>query len=187
MLLDEVQPDWHFRERHGCRVSASTEAVFAAVHGLTWREVPVFRFLMATRALFVRRPRQDRPILADMADIGFAEIARSGAELVYGAVGRPWSPSGGVVPIADEPDPAAAYQVFDEPGWARMAMNFRFVDGVLSTETRVWLTDPRSRRRFRAYWTTIRPFSGLIRRTWLAAIRGQAESAGRPGGLASRS
>ncbi|MGH2993821.1 MAG: hypothetical protein ACRDL1_09830 [Solirubrobacterales bacterium] len=38
------------------------------------------------------------------------------------------------------------------------------------TETRVAADDARSRRRFRLYWFAIRPFSGLIRRRWLAAI-----------------
>jgi hypothetical protein len=38
------------------------------------------------------------------------------------------------------------------------------------TETRVAADDARSRRRFRLYWLAIRPFSGLIRRRWLAAI-----------------
>ena len=50
-----------------------------------------------------------------------------------------------------------------------MAVNFRVVGATLSTETRAWLTDPASQRAFRAYWLVIRPFSGLIRRTWLRA------------------
>jgi hypothetical protein len=40
----------------------------------------------------------------------------------------------------------------------------------LTTETRVLLTDDGSRRAFRRYWLVIRPFSGVIRRRWLAAI-----------------
>ena len=56
------------------------------------------------------------------------------------------------------------------PGWAKMVVNFRASGGELTTETRVLLTDERSRRAFRRYWLLIRPFSGLIRRQWLAAI-----------------
>jgi hypothetical protein len=51
-----------------------------------------------------------------------------------------------------------------------MAANFRIREGELTTETRVLLTDERSRRAFGRYWLLIRPFSGLIRRRWLAAI-----------------
>jgi hypothetical protein len=39
------------------------------------------------------------------------------------------------------------------------------------------LTDERSRRAFGRYWLLIRPFSGLIRRRWLAAIVRRASQA----------
>jgi hypothetical protein len=45
----------------------------------------------------------------------------------------------------------------------------------LETETRIFLTDAGSRRRFAAYWLVIRPFSGLIRRFWLRAAQRRAE------------
>ena len=51
-----------------------------------------------------------------------------------------------------------------------MIINFRTSTRGLTTETRVLLTDERSRRAFRRYWLVIRPFSGLIRRNWLTAI-----------------
>lgn len=41
---------------------------------------------------------------------------------------------------------------------------------LLSTETRVLATDPRSRSRFRVYWLLIRAGCGAIRRSWLRAI-----------------
>jgi hypothetical protein len=36
-------------------------------------------------------------------------------------------------------------------------------------------TDPTSARRFARYWRLIRPASGAIRRSWLAAIERRAE------------
>jgi hypothetical protein len=61
-----------------------------------------------------------------------------------------------------------------------MAMDLRAVpDGAgarLETETRVFLTDRSSRRRFRAYWLVVRPFSGFIRRRWLRAAKRRAET-----------
>jgi hypothetical protein len=170
LLLDEVQPQWHFRERHRVRVGdAPPAAVFAAVDALTWGEVPLFRALMTARALGLRRPRAGDPILGGMVRIGFAPLRRRNDEVVYGGVGRPWSAAGRLRPLAGG-DPAGAYGAVTEPGWARMALNFHLAGGVLATETRVWLTDPGSRRRFAAYWALVRPFSGLIRRAWLAAI-----------------
>ncbi|MCU1338883.1 MAG: hypothetical protein JWO19_4464 [Bryobacterales bacterium] len=46
----------------------------------------------------------------------------------------------------------------------------------LRTETRVLCADVATRRRFGAYWTLIKPFSGLIRLEMLAAVRSAAES-----------
>jgi hypothetical protein len=170
MLLDEAAPRWHHRERHAVRAAAPPADLLAAAAALTWGEVPLFRLLMAVRSLGTAALRVDRPILADMTGIGFAELARDGHEVVYGAVGRPWSPSGGLVPVAD----AASFRAVDEPGWARMAMNFAVADGWLTTETRVWLTDSGARRRFAPYWAAVRPFSGAIRRAWLTAIARRA-------------
>jgi hypothetical protein len=53
-------------------------------------------------------------------------------------------------------------------------MNMRAEPGKLTTETRVRCTDERSRRAFARYWYVIRPFSGLVRRSWLRAARRRA-------------
>ena len=80
-------------------------------------------------------------------------------------------PGGGQAPrLAEQTDPAGYFAEFATPGWAKIVANFRVSEGELTTETRVLLTDERSRRAFGRYWLLIRPFSGLIRRRWLAAI-----------------
>jgi hypothetical protein len=43
------------------------------------------------------------------------------------------------------------------------------------TETRVALTDPESRRRFRRYWRRVVPGVRLLRHDWLRAVRRAAE------------
>ncbi len=91
---------------------------------------------------------------------------------VYVAIGRPWTLTGGLRETSDFP-------AFAEPGFAKMALEFRAVPqhggARLETETRVFLTDPVSQRRFARYWLVVRPFSGLVRRSWLAAARRRAE------------
>ena len=61
-----------------------------------------------------------------------------------------------------------------------MALEFRAVPEPggtrLETETRVFLTDAASRRRFAGYWLVVCPFSGIVRRSWLAAARRRAEA-----------
>jgi len=46
----------------------------------------------------------------------------------------------------------------------------------VTTETRVYATDPASVRKFARYWRVIYPGSALIRRMWLGAIKRRAES-----------
>jgi hypothetical protein len=90
-------------------------------------------------------------------------------ELVAGGIGKPWQLRGGGLPRVED------FRGFAEPGYAKMAMNFRLDGRMLATETRVFLTDEAAGRAFRRYWLVIRPFSGLIRRVWLRAIKRRAE------------
>jgi hypothetical protein len=59
-------------------------------------------------------------------------------------------------------------------------MEFRLqsipVGTLLSTETRMLATDPRTRRAFAAYWFLIRSSSGAIRREVLRVVADRAES-----------
>jgi hypothetical protein len=171
MTLDALLPRWNFRERHRLATSAPASALIGAVEEVTWGEVPVMRTLMRIRSAGRLPLRAAHRVMDDMASLGFTVLHRAGEEVVVGAVGRPWSPGGDRAPrLADQADPARFFIDFSAPGWAKMAVNFRVADGELTTETRVLLTDDRSRRAFRRYWLLIRPFSGLIRRRWLAAI-----------------
>lgn len=171
MRIDDLLAEWHFRDRHRAATTAAAADLLAAVEQVTWAEVPVMRVLMRVRSAGRLRLGRDRPILEDMASLGFTMLAGKGNELVAAAIGRPWSPAGGRGPrLADQPDPVPFFVDFSAPGWAKMITNFRVSTGELTTETRVLLTDERSRRAFRRYWLIIRPFSGLIRRRWLAAI-----------------
>ena len=167
-LLDDVLPEWHFRERHRRHVRAEPERVFAAVRVVTLAETPVAAVLVRLRGM---RPAPDQPIFDEMQRVGFeVEAEEHGRELAFAAVGQPWKVRGG------ERRRGVDFRTFSEPGFAKMAFNFRLDGPMLSTETRVLLTDERSRRAFRRYWLVIRPFSGLIRRAWLRAIARRAEA-----------
>jgi len=178
MGIDALLPRWQFRERHRRATSAPAAALLDAAEQVTWAEVPVMRMLMRIRSGGRLRSAARRRILDDLTALGFHVLDRTADELVFAAVGRPWTPRGGPPPrLADQPDPARFFVDYRAPGWAKIIGNFRAGDGELSTETRVALTDDRSRRAFTRYWTVIRPFSGLIRRQWLAAIVRRAADA----------
>jgi hypothetical protein len=66
------------------------------------------------------------------------------------------------------------------PGTAKAAWNFSLEElepGLtrVVTETRILCADPASLRAFRCYWLVVRPFSGLLRRLMLHALRKSAE------------
>lgn len=193
VLLDQILPGYHVHEVHSVAVNAPASQVFAAVRAVAPNELPLFRLLMTTRSLPAlavgRRPsfRSGGDSLLDQArKAGFVILGEDvNRELVLGAIGRPWRLSGsGQLPAIRSADEFAA---FTTPGFAKIATNFRFEESAsqswpsrLSTETRVWLTDPASMRRFRGYWSLIRPGSGLIRREWLRRIKQRAEAAAQP-------
>jgi hypothetical protein len=177
--LDEFLPDYDVNEVHSTRVAAPPDRVLAVVRGLTSRDVPLARVLMAVRTvparLRGRRRTVDSPIVGQFIRAGFVVLAERPDELALGGVGRFWQPSATIRRIgADE------FAGFDEPGWAKAAFNFEArpaPDGrtLLRTETRIQGTDEGAKRSFRRYWRVVMPGSAAIRRAWLRAIRKRAE------------
>ena len=104
---------------------------------------------------------------------------RVGAEIAAGAIGRFWRLVGNQsVAVRTRED----FLSFDDPGYAKAAISFLIRperDGSrVITETRVAGTSPEATQALLRYWRAIRPWSGAIRRSWLAAIRRRALRAG---------
>jgi hypothetical protein len=179
-LLDEFSPAWQFHEIHRIAVAAPSHRAYDAVRDVTAGEIRWFRALTWLRRLGRPGPESilnapaETPILEVATRTGFLLLAATSGEVVVGTVVI--APRGSRRPTT--PD---EYRSLDAPGYAKATMNFRIeaVDPhrcVVTTETRVYATDPRTRRRFGAYWFVIRPGSGLIRRMWLRAIKRRAEA-----------
>jgi hypothetical protein len=165
--LADALPVYHHNERHSIRVAASPERALAAAREASLEDVPLVRALFRLRGL---RAAPRGPVWDALLAEGFQPFRDDTLVLI----GKPWSPRGGLRRVDD-------FIAFAEPGWAKMAMDLRAVpDGVggarIETETRVFLTDRASRRRFAAYWLVVRPFSALIRRRWLKAAKQRAET-----------
>jgi hypothetical protein len=109
-----------------------------------------------------------------LANNGFVFLSREPREVVVG-IGARADLFGDKGMLAD----AADWRGWNQPNSVKAAATFRAVpdgDGsVLVTETQVAATDEQARRRFRVYWTAIRPFSALIRHRWLRQIARRAE------------
>jgi hypothetical protein len=162
VAVADALPEYDVRTVHATDVDAPPAKAIAAVLEVTPSEAPLLRVLFALRGL---RVRSARPIWSAMAGDGFRQYD----ETTLAAIGRPWRV---LTPLRRGED----FDAFDEPGWAKMAMDVRVEGGRLVTETRVRLTDDAARRAFRRYWLVVRPFSALVRRSWLAAAKRRAES-----------
>ncbi len=167
-------PSCDRREVHRRKTAAPPPALWTAVHDLPAGDLTLMRALMGIRTLGRRVDDGDRTVLDGFRRMGFREVAQDpGRELVVAGVGQFWKPSGGLRKVTDKDQ----FLSFEEPGYAKVAFNFRIEDGELSTETRIAGTDAQARHRFGLYWRLIRPGSGLIRREWLRALDRRALAA----------
>ena len=190
MLLDDYLPEFDVRTSYATRIAAFPARVYASLWTANSDQWGVTRALYAVRTLpsFLARPRGtwrrfrdelfQKPFTLDaMLSEGFTLLEeRPGEELLLGTVGRFWLARGEL--CATSPD---QFRAPARSGTAKAAWNFEVstrADGAteLRTETRVWCADAATRRRFRAYWLLIKPFSGLIRQEMLAAVRSTAQS-----------
>ena len=123
-----------------------------------------------------RRPTGTFP--ERLVRFGFTKVAEDpGLELVFGLAGQFWRPAGGLRRLAD----AAAFDAFAEHGCVKAAWNLRVEDvggaaSEFATETRIEYFGVAAKRKFRAYWTLVGPFSGMLRRSLLRNIRRRSES-----------
>ncbi|HEX7678173.1 MAG TPA: hypothetical protein VF713_08625 [Thermoanaerobaculia bacterium] len=154
--LDGIMPRWQFEERHEIRIAASPERIYSAIRQVTAGEIRFFRILATIRCLGrcrgenILNAPDAKPILDAATRSGFRVLADDAPhELVIGT--------------------RVVHQTY-------AVMNFRIEpDGRLTTETRVFASTDAARRIFTVYWRIIRPGSGIIRRSWLEAIKQRAE------------
>jgi hypothetical protein len=186
MLIDRYMPRYDVRSYHCSVVQASPERAYAAFRALDFRQSRVIRWLFAVRTIPYRlsrkravEPRQAKSFLESILSQGWVLLEEAAdRELVAGTVTLPWEPV-----VKFRAVPAEAFAGFDTPGFAKIAWNIaverRDSGCLVSTETRVLTTDPRSRRRFRMYWLALSPFIKLIRRIVLRMLRRELERGAR--------
>jgi len=155
--LDEFMPRWQFVEKHEIRIAAPQREIYWAIRKVTAREIRFFGLLTAIRCL--GRCREKESILHAPAEKPIIDVALN---------------SGFIVMVDDFPRELAIGTNVAPQTFA--LMNFRIEsDGHVTTETRVFARTEGARRKFAIYWRLIRPGSGIIRRSWLEAIKRRAE------------
>jgi hypothetical protein len=187
MKLDEFLPNFDFHEVHSVTINASPDKTYAATKGLLSSELsPLVHLFLSIRMLPARFMGKSSPVrkvakpfLTQMTEGGFAMLADSNHEIVIGAIGQFWKPAA-VKTFINVTGPQA-FLDFNHNGFAKVAMNLAVQpDGnktMLSTETRIWVPDEKTRKKFAFYWRFIAWGSGWIRTMWLNAIKRRAESA----------
>jgi len=180
--LDEFMPVWQFDETHTIEINASPQRVFEAIHGVTARDIKLFRTLTAIRRMGRSAPEgilnapKEKSILDVATSTTFIYLADDAPrEVVVGTVIIP--PPG--MHHRSEVTPELFKKVLP-PGAALATMNFFVMPegsgrSIVTTETRVFANDDSAKRRFTVYWRFIQPGSDIIRRMWLRAIKQRAE------------
>ena len=157
--IDRFLPEWDVNEVHEIVLDVPPAHALAAA--LAAPAAPgVVRVLLRLRGL-----RASGSIEGLLLGMGFEVLAREPEEVVFGAAGKPWRLRGAIGSFGD----ASA-------GSVRIVANLLaspLAGGGtrLSTETRIAARDDSGRRAFRRYWRLVGPFSALIRRRWLDAVR----------------
>jgi hypothetical protein len=182
--LDDFLPSYQFNEVHNVQVHASPEAIYAAIKNVTAAEIRLFRTLTWIRSPHLRTRREsmlaappDKPLLEVATRSGFLLLDDvPSKEVVFGTIG--FGPPVHVTSLTPQ-----AFQDFNHPGVAKIAMNFTIGPqqggwSTVRTETRIYATDVTAFRRFRTYWRIILPGSAIIRVMWLRAIKQRAEREG---------
>ena len=179
-LLDRFVTTYQFSEMHDVDIAAPPAQTYRALQDVTPREIRFYQVLTwirrggQTGPPSILNPPLDVPILKTALETSFRKLGEQpNVEIVFGgftaapreALTRHWTPE--------------AFAALDDPGYAKIAMNFRLSPSRkgthLQTETRVYATDAATRRMFTVYWRMIYPGSALIRLSWLRAIKARAE------------
>ena len=180
MTLDEVISHPQYRMSHSRAVGAPPQDVWDELCQVTMRALPLGYVLESVRLLPARLAGRNRRPLAGRTFLDVTPIPVLFSDRprvsVSAGLSQAWRLVGGSTPPHLD---AAALRAWTQPGWIKVAMEFRFESTPagtwLTTETRILATDRRTRRSFGAYWFLIRPYSGLIRRELLKVVARRAE------------
>ncbi|CAM4421466.1 hypothetical protein L1N85_26390 [Paenibacillus alkaliterrae] len=171
MLIDHFIRQSHFEEIHAIDIASTPEDVYRTIKQLDFRRSKIIKFLFWLRGIPEAALK-----LEGFLDIGFIILAeKAGEEIVLAEVGRPWKLKGDLQLLnADQ------FCSLEDSGFVKIVWNFHVVrvngNSRVTTITRVYCTDQRSKRLFAVYWLFIAPFSKWIRRIILRLIKTDVET-----------
>ena len=195
MAIDRFAPEWDGTRVEHAIVEGDCELVYATILEAdflrAWRESRLVTLLFALRSLAeraaaaaLRRPLREPE---EPAALRLADMPASGdwvlldadppREVTFGVIGRFWSGE----TVWEEID-AGDFRGYERPGFAKIASSLSlrpYGEGrtLVSYEARTVATDPASRRGFLRYWRLVSPFVGIVMRSLLRVVAGDARRA----------
>jgi hypothetical protein len=188
--LDGLMPAYSFNEFHEVRINASPEKIKQVLQATGVKDIPAAHLLMKIRGI-----ANEEVDLSDRASnnrVGSDTVSTPDFNFFVVAANE-WITvmilkSVIITKNANKPAPPEIstleqFQSFNEPGYVKVAVNFRFISTdtkgtLLTTETRVNGINKHDSYVFGRYWRVIYPGSAIIRRVWLDTIKKKAEQTG---------
>jgi hypothetical protein len=175
-------PAFSFNEFHEVRINASPEKVKQVLQNTGVKDIPVARLLMKVRGIagddVDLSNRASNNIVSSNTvstpDFNFFVVAPDEWITVM-ILKSVIITNGANKPAPPEISALEQFMSFNEPGYVKVAVNFRFISNnnretILTTETRNIGVTCNDNRIFGYYWRIIYPGSAIIRRVWLNSI-----------------
>jgi len=175
-LIDKYLPNFEFREHLTTLVASPPTKAYKAMRSFDFSRPWMIRTIFSTREFLygvfsIHKKKTDSsvfgPLVKSALKLGWTVLEEvPNRELVVGAVTQPWAAE-----VIFQGLQGSDFIAFTKPGFAKIVWNIEVEEirpnlTLLATETRVALTDPNSRRKFRLYWFFFSPGIRLIR--WIA-------------------
>jgi hypothetical protein len=185
--IDKLLPDYTSKEYHEVIVNASVEAAKQTLQSTGVSDIPVVHLLLKIRGIADEKDMSNaaannRACSDTFSTPDFNFFVVNPNELITVMILQASMITNGSkkIPAPPEITKLEQFSAFNQPGYVKVAVNFRFVNRdngqtLMSTETRNWPVTKKDARTFGIYWRIIYPGSAMIRRIWLDVINKKAQ------------
>lgn len=171
-LQQKYLPEYDFSKREFISVNSSKDKIFPFIKNLDFKNSRIIYWLFKLRGI----PVPESLTLSGLEKIGFIKLeVIENEELILGLVGEFWTLKGNLKKMSPE-----NFKLFKNDSYAKTTWNFKLTpintnQTTVVTETRVRCLSNTNKRKFRAYWLIIQPFSSMIRKEILKTIKNNVE------------
>jgi hypothetical protein len=190
-LLDQVMPEYEFRDVESILIHASPEQIFEAFSEVREQDMPLAQVLGQVRFLPIRLSGHtsehigpDEPLSHLMLKMGFIGLGEDpGLQVVLGAIGKFHELTDQrFVHVRD----ADEFRRFLHEDYQKLAISLRVTGDdpvmgcTLTLEHRTHAMSEHARKQFARYWLAIKPGGGFVTHQLLGAVKHRAEAIAKP-------